>query len=443
MPISQRLTGLPSLAAYPVDMELRDLPSVDELSRSVDDPLAVEAARAVIERAREEIRAGGDPGDLEARLASELARVRAPRLRRVLNATGVIVHTNLGRAPLAEAALQRVREIGSGYSNLEYDLAAGARGSRQDHVADVLRRLTGAEAALVVNNNAAAVLLALAALAEGREVLVSRGELIEIGDGFRIPEVLARSGARLVEVGTTNRTRAADYERAIGLETALLLRVHQSNFRVVGFTEQPTVRELSQVARSHKVPLVDDLGSGAFAQLEDEPSAQESLAAGADLVCFSGDKLLGGPQAGIVVGRAELVERLRRHPLQRALRADKLTLAALEGTLLAYLDVPDEIPVVRMLREQASEVRRRAERLCEAVGGELEQTVARVGGGALPLAELQSWACAVEESLATPLRLGEPPVVAVVRDGRLLLDCRTLTDAEADDVADAVRRTRR
>jgi L-seryl-tRNA(Ser) seleniumtransferase len=442
MPISQRLTGPPSLPAYPLRMELRDLPSVDELSRVVDDPLAVEAARAVIDRAREEIRAGRDPGDLEARLAAELALARAPRLRRALNATGVIVHTNLGRAPLADAALERVREIGSGYSNLEYDLAAGARGSRQDHVADILCRLTGAEAALVVNNNAAAVLLALAALAEGREVLVSRGELIEIGDGFRIPDVLARSGARLVEVGTTNRTRAADYERAIGPETALLLRVHQSNFRVVGFTEQPTVRELSHVAQSHEVPLVDDLGSGAFAQFEDEPSAKESLAAGADLVCFSGDKLLGGPQAGIVVGRTELVERLRRHPLQRALRADKLTLAALEGTLLVYLDSPDRIPVVRMLRERAGEVRRRAERLCAAVGGELEQTVARVGGGALPLAELESWACAVEESLAAPLRLGEPPVVGVVRDGRLLLDCRTLTDAEADEVAAAVLRAR-
>ena len=246
-------------------MELRDLPSVDELSRSVDDPLAVDAARAVLARAREEIRAGVDPGDLQARLAEELGRARAPRLRRVLNATGVIVHTNLGRAPLAGAALARVAEIAGGYSNLEYDLAGGARGSRQDHVADVLRRLTGAEAALVVNNNAAAVLLALAALAEGREVLVSRGELIEIGDGFRIPDVLARSGARLVEVGTTNRTRVADYERALGPETAVVLRVHQSNFRVVGFTERPTLRELGQVAQSHKVPLVDDLGSGAFA----------------------------------------------------------------------------------------------------------------------------------------------------------------------------------
>jgi L-seryl-tRNA(Ser) seleniumtransferase len=422
-------------------MELRDLPSVDELARTVDDPLAVDAARRVIDLAREVLRAGADPGDLRERLRDELAGARRPRLQRVLNATGVLVHTNLGRAPLAAAALERLHEVGRGYSNLEYDLADGARGSRQDHVASILQRLTGAEAALVVNNNAAAVLLALAALGEGREVLVSRGELIEIGDGFRIPDVLVRSGSRLVEVGTTNRTRADDYERAIGPETALLLRVHQSNFRLVGFAEQPTTAELAAVARRHDLPLVDDLGSGVLVALRDEPSAQDALAAGADLVCFSGDKLLGGPQAGIVVGRADLVERLRRHPLQRALRADKLTLAALEGTLGLYLE-PEralrEVPVLRMLTELPEAVRARAERLVEATGGTVEETVARVGGGALPLAELPSFACAVEEELAGPLRLGEPPVVAIVRDGRCLLDCRTLAEDELEDVAAAV-----
>jgi L-seryl-tRNA(Ser) seleniumtransferase len=431
-------------------MKLRDLPSVDELARDErlaeePAPLVVAAAREVLARAREEIAAGHEPGDLAERTLAELAAAQAPALRRALNATGVIVHTNLGRAPLPEAALARALEVGRGYSNLEYDLNAGARGSRQDHVAAILRRLTAAEAALVVNNNAAAVMLALAALAEGREVLVSRGELIEIGDGFRIPDVLVRSGARLREVGTTNRTRAADYERAIGPETAVLLRVHQSNFRVVGFTEQPTVEQLAAVARRHELPLVDDLGSGVLVHLEGEPSAKESLAAGADLVCFSGDKLLGGPQAGIVVGRADLVERLRRHPLQRALRADKLTLAALEGTLGLYLD-PEralrEVPVLRMLNEPAETVRARAERLAAAVGGEVEETVARVGGGALPLAELPSVACAVEESLAEPLRTGAPPVVGVLRDGRLLLDCRTLTDAEAEEVAAAVAAAR-
>ncbi|MFL5930899.1 MAG: L-seryl-tRNA(Sec) selenium transferase [Gaiellaceae bacterium] len=427
-------------------MELRDLPSVDELAghaalRDVPRPLAVSAARSALSRAREEIQAGHDPGDLAERAVGEVAAATQPRLRRVLNATGVIVHTNLGRAPLPEAALARVIEVGSSYSNLEYDVAAGARGSRQDHAAALLRRLTGAEAALVVNNNAAAVLLALAALAEGREVIVSRGELIEIGDGFRIPDVLARSGARLVEVGTTNRTRAADYERAIGPETALLLRVHQSNFRVVGFTERPTTAALANVARRAGLPLVDDLGSGALSALADEPSPAQSLADGAELVCFSGDKLLGGPQAGIVAGQADLVERLRRHPLQRALRADKLTLAALEGTLSLHLDpaaARREIPVTRMLAESADAVRARAERLAEAVGGEVEATIARVGGGALPLAELPSFACALGDELAAPLRRAVPPVVAIVRDGRTLLDCRTLTDAEADEVAAAV-----
>ena len=414
---------------------------MDELARATDDPLAVAAAREVLARAREEIRAGSDPGDLTARLHSELAASRRPTLRRVLNATGVIVHTNLGRAPLPAAALEHALEAGRGYSNLEFDLAEGARGSRQDHVASVLRKLTGAEGALVVNNNAAAMLLALAALAEGGNVLVSRGELIEIGDGFRIPDVLARSGARLVEVGTTNRTRAADYERAATEETALVLRVHQSNFRVVGFSEQPTVKELAGVARRHDVPLLDDLGSGAFVEISDEPTARDSLAAGADLVCFSGDKLLGGPQAGIVVGRADLVDRLRRHPLHRALRIDKLSLAALEGTLLLYLE-PEralhEVPVLRMLNEDVASVRARAERLAANLGGTVEATVGKMGGGALPLAELPSFACAVEESLAAPLRDHTPAVVGRVHDDRLLLDCRTLDDAEADEVAAAV-----
>jgi L-seryl-tRNA(Ser) seleniumtransferase len=431
-------------------MRLRDLPSVDSLladERLAAEPheLTVVAAREVLERARDDIRGGREPGSLVDAVLAQLAAARRPSLRRVLNATGVIVHTNLGRAPLAPAALERVREVGGGYSTLEYDLAAGARGSRQDHLAGLLHRLTGAEAALVVNNNAAAVLLALAALAEGREVLVSRGELIEIGDGFRIPDVLARSGARLVEVGTTNRTRAADYERAIGPDTAVLLRVHQSNFRVVGFAERPTLSELAAVAAHRQLPLVDDLGSGALFDLGDEPTAAASLAAGADLVCFSGDKLLGGPQAGIVLGSADLVERLRKHPLQRALRADKLTLAALEGTLALALDparARAEIPVLRLLDERPEAVRARAERLARLVGGEIEETVARVGGGALPLAQLPSFACAVEEEIAAKLRAVEPPVVSLVRDGRTLLDVRALRDDEVDEVAAAVAAAR-
>jgi L-seryl-tRNA(Ser) seleniumtransferase len=432
-------------------MRLRDLPSVDrllgdEVLAAAPRPLAAAAARAALDRAREAIRAGEEPDDVVEAARAELERLSAPALRRVLNATGVIVHTNLGRAPLPTAALERVAAIGGAYSNLELDLGSGTRGSRQDHVAEALRRVTGAEGALVVNNNAGAVLLALAALADGREVVVSRGELVEIGDGFRIPDVLARSGARMVEVGTTNRTHGVDYERAIGPDTALLLRVHQSNFRIVGFTESPRTEELARIAQRAGLWLVEDLGSGSLTDVGDEPTAASSLAAGADLVCFSGDKLLGGPQAGIVIGRAELVERLRSHPLQRALRADKLTLAALEGTLALHVD-PErarrEVPVLRMLDEPVERVRVRAERLAGLVGGELEETVARVGGGALPLAELPSAACAIEETLAAPLRLADPPVVGIVRDGRLLLDARTLTDAEIDEVARAVLQARR
>jgi L-seryl-tRNA(Ser) seleniumtransferase len=429
---------------------LRDLPSVDRMlsdPRLADRPreLALAAARAALEQARATIRAGGDPGDPVADAVAALERAVRPRLRRVINATGVVVHTNLGRAPLPASALARLSEVAAGYSNLELDLGTGRRGSRHDHLAETLARLTGAEAALVVNNCAAAVMLALAALAEGREVVVSRGELVEIGDGFRIPDVLVRSGAQLVEVGTTNRTRIADYERAIGPETAVLLRVHPSNFRVVGFTEQPALGELAAVARAHELPLVDDLGSGALVDLADEPTAAASLAAGADLVCFSGDKLLGGPQAGIVVGRADLVDRLRRHPLQRALRADKLGLAALEGTLALYLDparARREIPVLRMLEEPLAAVRARAERLASLVDGEVEETVGRVGGGALPVTDLPSAACAVEAELAAPLREGDPPVLGIVRDGRLLLDARTVADEEVDLVAAAVTSAR-
>jgi L-seryl-tRNA(Ser) seleniumtransferase len=430
---------------------LRDLPSVDELlgreelaalAERHGRPLALAAVRAALARAREDIRAGYPAGDLVARAAAELDALLRPSLRRVLNATGVVVHTNLGRAPLAEAALARVHEAAAGYSNLEYDAAAGSRGSRQDHVAPLLRELTGAEAALVVNNNAAAVLLALAALAEGREVVVSRGELIEIGDGFRIPDVLARSGATLVEVGTTNRTRLADYERAIGERTAVLLHVHQSNFRMVGFTEQPRTSDLAPLAERHGLALVDDLGSGALVPTGDEPTAQASIEAGAHVVTFSGDKLLGGPQAGIAVGRADLVERMRRHPLQRALRPDKLTLAALEGTLSLYRAGSRDLPVLRMLEEPGEAVRARAERLALLTGGTVERTVARSGGGALPVTELESYACELEIGLAEPLRRGEPAVVGIVRDNRLLLDCRTLTDAEIDQVAEAVRRCR-
>ena len=430
---------------------LRELPSVDELvgrkelealAAQHGRPLVVAAARAALAAAREDVQSGYPAGDLVQRTANQVAGRLRPKLRRVLNATGVVVHTNLGRAPLADAALERVQEIASGYSNLEFDLGAGSRGSRQDHVAAVLRELSGAEAALVVNNNAAAVLLALAALAEGREVIVSRGELIEIGDGFRIPDVLARSGANLVEVGTTNRTRLADYEHAITDRTAALLRVHQSNFRMVGFTEQPRAGDLAKLAQRRGLVLVDDLGSGAIVETADEPTVAASVEAGAHVVTFSGDKLLGGPQAGIAVGRADLIERLRRHPLQRALRADKLTLAALEGTLMLYRAGSRDLPVLRMLDEPVETVHARAVRLAELTGGTVVESVARPGGGALPMTEIASHACALPLELAEPLRRGEPAVVGIVRDDRLLLDCRTLTDAEADEVATAVRAAR-
>ena len=419
-------------------MQLRDLPSVDELARGVDDPLAVDAARRVLDRAREEIRGGADPGDL-ASASAQSSRTPHPRLRRVLNATGVIVHTNLGRAPLPEAALERVHEVGRGYSNLEYDLAAGARGSRQDHVAAILRRLTGAEAALVVNNNAAAVLLALAALAEGREVLVSRGELIEIGDGFRIPDVLARSGARLVEVGTTNRTRAADYERAIGPETALLLRVHQSNFRVVGFTEQPSTAELAAVARRHGLPLVDDLGSGALVA-----AARRADRARRARRRRRPRLLLRRQAARRPAGRDRRRPRRARRaaPPPPAPARPARRQADARGARGDARALPRrrrrEIPVLRMIREPAEAVRARAERLAELTGGAVEETVARVGGGALPLAELPSFACAVEEELAAPLRTASRRSSRSSATAGLLLDCRTLADAELDEVAAAV-----
>ena len=426
---------------------LRELPSVDELlGRKELEALTAEhgralvkaAAQAALARAREDVKAGFPAGDPLERTVRELEARLRPGLRRVLNATGIVIHTNLGRAPLAEAALARLNDVAAGYSNLEYDLAAGNRGSRQDHVAAVLRELTSAEAAIVVNNNAAAVLLAVAALAEGHEVIVSRGELIEIGDGFRIPDVLTRSGATLVEVGTTNRTRLADYERAVTDRTAAILRVHQSNFRIVGFTEEARAGDLAKLAERRGLALVEDLGSGALVETRGEPTAADALEDGAHVVTFSGDKLLGGPQAGIAVGRADLIERMSRHPLQRALRADKLTLAALEGTLALYRAGSSDLPVPRMLAEPAESVRARAERLAALTGGTVTETTARPGGGSLPLTEIPSWACALPLELAEPLRRGDPAVVGIVRDGLLLLDCRTLTDADVEEAAEAV-----
>lgn len=355
----------------------------------------------------------------------------------MINATGVVLHTNLGRAPLAAAAREAVARAAAGYSNLELDLAAGGRGSRHDHVEAVLCRLTGAEAGLAVNNGAGAVLLAAAAHAG--EIVVSRGQLVEIGGGFRIPDVVAQAGARLVEVGTTNRTRLEDYQRAIGPSTGAVLRAHTSNFRQLGFVESVEIEELCSL----EVPVIDDVGSGALRPLHDEPPVDRSVAAGAALVCFSGDKLLGGPQAGILVGRRAAVENARRHPLARALRIDKLSLAALEATLRLHLD-PDrarrEIPALAMLE---ADTRPAAERLAAATGGEVVPAVSKVGGGTLPLLELEGWAVALPADLAAGLRAGDPPVVGRVESGRLLLDPRTLTADELDLAAGQVEAVRR
>jgi L-seryl-tRNA(Ser) seleniumtransferase len=427
---------------------LRDLPSVDALLRSHGGQELIDRhgrAPAVdgLRSALAEARARGEAASAEQVLvrAGELLD-REPSLRGVLNATGVIVHTNLGRAPLAAEAARRAAEVASGYSNLEYDLAAGARGSRHDHLGGLLAELTGAEAGLAVNNNAAAVLLCLAATAAPGEVVISRGELIEIGDGFRIPDILAQSGSRLVEVGTTNRTRTADYRGALTEHTRAILRVHQSNFRMLGFTEQPPMEELAELAREHGLTLIDDLGSGQLVDLPslaDEPTARASVLAGATLVCFSGDKLLGGPQAGVIVGSAQAVAAVRRHPLARAMRIDKLSLAALEATLELYRDPAAAIasvPVLRMAAEDDEAVRARAAGLAQRLGGQVVPTTARVGGGAVPLLELTSFACALDggDELALTLRRGRPPVVARVQEGRVLLDCRTLTDVECQQI---------
>jgi L-seryl-tRNA(Ser) seleniumtransferase len=429
---------------------LRALPPVDTLAGEVDAsrPIALAAARAVLAERREELLAGaGGSADLAARARAWAAARERPSLRRVVNATGVIVHTNLGRAPLAAAARAAVAAVAEGYSNLEWDAATGARGSRHDHVAGLIRELTGAEDAIAVNNCAGATLLAAAAL--GGDIVVSRGQLVEIGGGFRVPEVIAQAGARLVEVGTTNRTRRADYERAIeasGGDVAIL-RAHPSNFRQLGFVQEVEIEELCELG----VPVIDDVGSGVLADeltvLADEPAVRRSIAAGAALVCFSGDKLLGGPQAGVLAGREDAVAAARRHPLARALRLDKLGLAALEATLRLYLD-PErarrEIPVLAMLTVAADVLDERAKRLAAAIGpgAAVASSVAKVGGGALPLVELPGPVVVLSgdaEALAARLRAGDPPVAGRIERDRLLLDPRTLSDDEIPAIAAALR----
>jgi L-seryl-tRNA(Ser) seleniumtransferase len=456
--------------------ELRELPSVDDVLRSpAGEALLARhprwavtaAARALIADRRALIRAPGGRAAAsgtapitEAELGVRVGALRRPSLRPVINATGVVLHTNLGRAPLADRALGRVAEVGRGYSTLEYDPERRGRGSRHDHLGGLLAALTGAEAAAVVNNNAGAVLVSLAALAAGREVVVSRGELVEIGGGFRVPDVMRASGATLVEVGTTNKTRLADYLAATGERTALYLKVHRSNFALVGFTEEAPVGSLHQAGAPRGIPVMVDLGSGALVDtaalgLPAEPTVGAAVAAGADLCTFSGDKLLGGPQAGIIVGRRELVARVLAHPLMRALRPDKLTLAALEATLEIYRDgaAADEIPTLQMLAASADALATRKDRLVAALAGAAPGVGATpcrvrsaVGGGALPLAEPETWAVALgpgaagADDLAAALAAGEPAVVARIADGRVLLDVRTVADDEVEALAGAVAR---
>jgi L-seryl-tRNA(Ser) seleniumtransferase len=432
---------------------LSALPAVHELAASLDapHPLAVAAARRAIDERRQEVLSGADiREDLLPRARALLAELERSSLQRVLNATGVIVHTNLGRAPLAAQARDAITRAATGYSNLELDLDSGERGSRQVHVERLLCELTGAQRALAVNNGAAAVLLAVAAVAgPERAVIVSRGQLVEIGGGFRIPEVIAQSGSELVEVGTTNRTSLADYKLALaslGERAGAILRVHQSNFRTVGFVSEVHIEELCALG----VPVIDDVGSGAVAEIEDEPSLSRSVAAGAALVCCSGDKLLGGPQAGLLLGSDAAVSRARSHPLARAVRIDKLSLAALDATLSLYRDpqlARREIPVLAMLTSSEEELSARAERIRAGIGSDTAEIVwaaAKVGGGALPLLELEGPAVAVRgqigaNELASALRASDPPVLARIREGRVLLDPRTLSDEEADQVAAAVR----
>ena len=446
----------------------RALPSVDlvlsqepilELVQAYSHSAVVELIRRQLEGSRHAIARGGDSPTLEEVVASIVGQAGKSWQswpQPVVNATGVILHTNLGRAPLSPQAMQAVASAARGYTNLEFDLEEGKRGSRQAYINSLLCQLTGAEAAIVVNNNASAVMLGLAAVASGQEVVVSRGEAVEIGGGFRIPEVLVQSGATLMEVGTTNRTYVGDYEAAISDNTAALLAVHASNFRVMGFTHTPSIEELVEVGRRHNIPVLHDLGSGCLLETEQfglahEPMPQESVAAGCGLAFFSGDKLLGGPQAGVVVGDKELIRRLERHPLARAMRIDKLSLAALSATLLHYLkeEATSAIPTWRMIAMPESEIKRRAARWQKAIGTQasLVRGESTIGGGSLPGETLPTWLVTLgadagaggAEGLAQRLRQADPQVVARIEDERVLLDPRTVLPEEEKGLVRGVR----
>jgi L-seryl-tRNA(Ser) seleniumtransferase len=441
----------------------RDLPSVNTLleTSAVHSLLEQHPRRVVLDAVRSAIDAARAAGDFHRTeqqwiesIASAVRNRAQPSLRRVINATGVVLHTNLGRAPLADAAIRAIEEVAEGFSNLEYDLETGQRGSRYSHCVDLLRRLTGAEDALVVNNCAAAMVLALNALAQRKEVLVSRGELIEIGGSFRIPDIMARSGAKLVEVGTTNRTHDDDYRRAITPKTGAIVKVHRSNFTIEGFTSEVSVERLAFIAAEHGLPVIHDLGSGLMLPLDTyglsgEPTASIALASRATLVLMSGDKLLGGPQAGIILGASSVVAKLRKNPFARALRVDKLTLSALEATLRLYLDPEralNEIPVLAMLTAAPTEVESRAHAVARTlreggVDAQVVATKASVGGGAFPTAEILSSAVVLSgnaEAAEEKLRRGEPPVIGRIADGKLLLDLRSVQPREDATLCRAV-----
>jgi L-seryl-tRNA(Ser) seleniumtransferase len=455
---------MPDFHVIPSIDELRKAALVRALEVKFGATATVDALRAAAADVRRAI-AGGEPvGDeaaavsqIVAAAARELDSVFVRSLEPVINATGVIIHTNLGRAPLAASAIDRVAAIARGYASLEYDLGRGARGRRDVHAEQLLRRLTGAEAAAVANNNAAATMLILAALAAGREVIVSRGELVEIGGGFRVPDVMAQSGAVLREVGTTNKTRAADYAAAVNERTALILRVHPSNFRIEGFTERPSLAAIVDVGRRVNVPVAEDLGSGLLAgpetlRLAGEPSVEETIAAGVDVCCFSGDKLLGGPQAGIIAGRSVFVDRIRKHPLMRALRVDKMVYAALEATLVEYASgrAHTTVPVQHMLAMTTDAIRERAERIAAAVNAmsgmraELRDGTSAVGGGSAPGVELATVLVHLTRNGMSPdaldaaLRAGSPPVIGRIEHDRFVLDVRTVWPPEDEPLLQAI-----
>jgi L-seryl-tRNA(Ser) seleniumtransferase len=447
--VSEEINPLRSL---PQVQRLLEMPAAQSLCSQYGHTALADALRDTLAVFRQQIGAGTlhtapDAGELIALAGHTLVASRRLGLRRVINATGIVLHTNLGRAPLAADAVAAVADIAAGYCNLEFDLTTGRRGSRGGMVEELLRTLTGAEAALVVNNGAAAILLAMSALGGGGEVIVSRGELVEIGGGFRIPDIIRQGGAHLVEVGSTNRTRLRDYQAAIGTETRVLLKVHQSNFRTIGFTAQTGITELSALAASRGLAVVADLGSGLLQPVpgKTEPTLQQALQAGADLVTCSGDKLLGGPQAGLILGRRAAVQRLREQPLLRALRLDKMSLAALEVTLMLHRDHPQRVPVHFMLTQTEPQLRQRVLRLQQLTGaGHLMSTHAFAGGGALPEERLGSYALTLQpahgaEEAAARLREGSPAVVARVQEDQLVVDLFTVRDEDVPRLAEALR----